>query len=165
MALTDFNSKVVSQNKLFYVYNLTPTKPSANVGGGGWSTLTVFRSDGLFEAFALIWTEAFAVPVPPRWHAPAGGRPDRATHIYIYIYIIGIYPTPSPKMLGYSDAVAALRAGFVCSAQIIATLSPQQRSPRLQSYVAAGSYGTGNKKESSATHFQSCGSRSGDSGR
>lgn len=142
--LTDFNSKVVSQNKLFYIFNLTPTKPSANVAGGGWSTLTVFRSDGLFEVFALTWTEAFAYQFvaaqTPFQCLPDGTLQPVDAPTTLDVYVSGTYPTPPPKTLGYSDSMAALRAGFVCSAQIISTNSPQQRSSRLQSYVAAGSY-------------------------
>jgi hypothetical protein len=142
--LSDFNSKVVSQNKLFYVFNLTPSNPGANSTGGGWSTITVFRSDGLFEVFALIWTEAFSYQFvaaqTPFQLQPDGSilaMTDEPTSLDLYVS--GTYPTPPPKTLGYSDAVAALRVGFVCSARLFVTTNPQQRSSRLQSYVAAGS--------------------------
>ena len=140
---SSFNSKVVSQNKLFYVFNLTPTKPRANEAGGGWPTLTVFRSDGLFEVFALTWTEAFAYQFvaaqTPFQCLPDGTLQPVDAPTTLDLYVSGTYPTPPPKTMGYSDAVNALRAGFVCSAQLMTASNPQQRSSRLQSYVAAGS--------------------------
>jgi len=143
--LSDFNAKVVSQNKLFYVFNLTPSLPSANARGGGWSLLTVFRSDGLFEVFSLTWSEAFsyqfvAANTPFQLQPDGSVLPVPSSPTTLDLYVAGTFPTPPPKTLAYSDAVAALRAGFVCAARLYKTASPQQRSTRLQDYVAAGGF-------------------------
>ena len=141
--LSDFNAKVVSQNKLFYIFNLTPSLPGANTGGGGWSTITIFRSDGLFEVFALTWSEAFSyqfVAANTPFQLQPDGRilPVPSSPTTLDIYVSGTFPTPAPKTLAYCDATAALRAGFVCSARLFKSTSPQQRSTRLQTYVEAG---------------------------
>lgn len=140
--ISDFNSQVFSQNKLFYIFNLTPTKPTANAAGGGWSTVTVFRNDGLFEVFALIWTEAFSyqfVAARTPFQLEADGSILAVNSpTTMDLYVSGTYPTPPPKTLGYSDAVAALRAGFICSAQLFQAANPQQRSALLQSYILQG---------------------------
>lgn len=140
--VSDFNGKVFSQNKLFYIFNLAPTQTSANAAGGGWSTVTVFRNDALFEVFALIWTEAFAyqfVAALTPFQLQADGSITTAdSPTTLDLCVSGTYPAPAPRTLGFSNAVAALRAGFVCSAQLFATGSPQQRSSTLQSYVLAG---------------------------
>jgi hypothetical protein len=141
--LSDFNAKVVSQNKLFYIFNLSPSLPSANVSGGGWSTVTVFRSDELFEVFALTWTEAFsyqftAANTPFRLEADGRISPVFSSPTTLDLYVSGTSPTPPPKTLAYSDATAALRTGFVCAARLFKTASPRQRSIRLQAYVESG---------------------------
>ena len=140
--VSDFNGKVFSQNKLFYIFNLSPTQVSANAAGGGWSTVTVFRNDDLFEVFALIWTEAFAyqfvAALTPFQLQADGSIVAASVPTTLDMYISGTYPAPPPRTMGFSDAVAALRAGFVCAAKLFATSSPQQRSTTLQSYVLAG---------------------------
>jgi hypothetical protein len=140
--VSDFNGKVFSQNKLFYIFNLSPTQTSANAAGGGWSTVTVFRNDDLFEVFALIWTEAFAyqfVAALTPFQLQADGSITAAdTPTKLDLYVSGTYPAPPPRSMGSSDAMAALRVGFVCAAQLFAASSPQQRSSALQSYILAG---------------------------
>ena len=141
--LSDFNVRVVSQNKLFYVFNLIPSLRGANAQGGGWSTVTVFRSDGLFEVFALTWSETFsyqfsAANTPFQLQPDGSIVPVPLSPTTLDLYIGGTFPTPPPKTLAYSDATAALRAGFVCAARLIQTSSPQQRSAQLQSYVEMG---------------------------
>lgn len=141
--LSDFNTKVVSQNKLFYIFNLNPSIPNANASGGGWSIVTVFRSDGLFEVFALTWSEAFsyqfvAANTPFQMQPDGSILPVTSSPTLLDLAVSGTFPTPPPKTLAYSDATAALRAGFVCTARLFKTTSPRQRSTSLQSYVAAG---------------------------
>ena len=141
--VSDFNGKVFSQNKLFYIFNLSPTQTSANAAGGGWSTVTVFRNDDLFEVFALIWTEAFAYQfvaafTPFQLQADGSITAAASTPTKFDLFVSGTYPAPPPRSMNSSDAVTALRVGFVCAAQLFATSSPQQRSSTLQSYVLAG---------------------------
>ena len=140
--LSDFNGKVFSQNKLFYIFNLTPTKPSANATGGGWSTFTAFRNDGLFEVFSLIWTEAFSyqfVAALTPFQLQADGNITAAdSPTTMDVYVTQTSPTPPPKTLAYSDAVASLRSGFVSAAQLFKTSKPRQRSSALQTYVLRG---------------------------
>lgn len=140
--VSDFNGKVFSQNKLFYIFNLSPTQTSANAAGGGWSTVTVFRNDDLFEVFALIWTEAFAyqfvAALTPFQLQADGSITAASTPTKFDLFVSGTYPAPPPRSMGCSDAIAALRAGFVCAAQLFAASSPQQRSSTLQSYILAG---------------------------
>jgi len=140
---SDFNVRVRSSNKLFYVFNMLPTSPSATASGNGWSTLTVFRTDGLFEVFALTWTESssysFVAAQTPFELGEGGLARAASAPTTMDLYIQGTYPTPAPRELCYNEAVSSLRAGFVCSAKLFQTSAPQRRSALLQSYVLAGS--------------------------
>jgi hypothetical protein len=136
--LTNVQTTINSANKLFFVFNVLPTSPLATSAGQGWSLLTVFRPDGRFEVFALLWTEANSYSFTAALTAfelDPSGKVVASTPTTLDIYIQGTYPTPMPNSYCYSDAVASLRSGFVCSAQLFATAQPQQRSSLLQSYV------------------------------
>ena len=136
--INDRQTSINSANKLFYVFNMIPTNPRATSTGDGWSLLTVFRPDGSFEVFALIWSEAFNysfVAAQTAFMLDGSGAVITSGPTQLDIYISGTFPLPPPNGYGYSDAVAALKAGFVCSARLFAASAPQQRSALLQSYV------------------------------
>jgi len=140
--LRDYQAKVKSQNKLFYVFNMIPTHHGATSTGNGWSTLTVFREDGKFEVFALTWTDAFSyefAAAQTAFELDTYGNAVASGATTMSLYISGTYPTPAPKTMCYSDSAAALRASFVCCAQLHATPSPLLRSSLLQAYVLSRS--------------------------
>lgn len=140
--LSYYQGKIKSQNKLFYVFNMVPTSPAAVVAGPGWSILTVFRPDGLFEVFSFIWTDAFSYAFQAAltpFELDVYGRVVASTTPTIYdIFVSGTYPTPPPRTACYTDAVAALKTGFVSSAHLFLTSSPTQRSALLQAFMLSG---------------------------
>ena len=129
----EFNGKVKSANKLFYVFNLTPSNPPAAVTNLGWSTVTVFRPDGLLEVFALTWNPGtayqFVAALTPFQVLPSGSLSPVNLPTLLDLVV-------TSTTVGGPNLTPSSSAPFVCSARLHAASPPRERSRRLQNYLA-----------------------------
>jgi hypothetical protein len=129
----EFNGKVKSGNKLFYVFNLVPSNPPERLTAFGWSTVTVFRPDGYLEVFALTWSPSasyqFVASFTPFEVQPNGrllALPSVPTALDLVV---------TSTVAGGENLTPTLRSPFISSTRLVATTSPRERSRRLQSYL------------------------------
>jgi hypothetical protein len=128
-----FNGKVKSPNKLFYIFNLAPSNPPVRITAFGWSTVTVFRPDGYLEIFALTWSPSasyqFVACFTPFEIQPSGrllALPNVPTTLDLVV---------TSTVSGGESLTPSLRSPFISSTKLVPASSPRERSRRLQNYV------------------------------
>lgn len=131
-----YNGKIRSPNKLFYVFNLSPSNPPARFSAFGWSTVTLFREDGYLEVFALTWSPAtsyqFVACFTP-FEIQANGAVKAVPSIPTIADLVVTSTTPGGESL-----TPTLKAPFLCSSKLVLSSVPQTRSRLLQTYVEGG---------------------------
>jgi hypothetical protein len=130
-----FNQQVYSPDQKFVtVSGVVPCNYSVNVDGNGWSYLIVFRDDGAFEVFALVWTLAASyqfVPALTAFQVGAGGAVEAAGPTELQLFIDSSSPAPPPCSGGLP-----LPFTFISQATLTrGTYAPADRSGLLQAWV------------------------------
>ena len=122
-----YNGKIRSPNKLFYVFNLSPSNPPARFSAFGWSTVTLFREDGYLEVFGLTWSPAtsyqFVACFTPFEIQGQAGSPLPRTHTQVYY--MRAYRKRATGMLVYVDR--ATIQGLTSLREAVSLNSPMRR--------------------------------------
>lgn len=128
-----------SAQKFITLSNVLPSSPDVTSTGGGWSTLTLARSDGAFEVFAFVWTNSASyqlVPALTAFNVDASGAVIEAGSTEL---VASVDDTVAlPQLPGLTPA--ALPFCFLSQISVsTGTYTAADRSPLLQKYVLAES--------------------------
>jgi hypothetical protein len=131
-----FNLQLYSPlQKYVVVANVLPSSPDVTKLGGGWSTVLVYRDDGAFEAFALVWTAATSYQLTPAQTAfqiGTGGEVVTAGDTKLRLTIDGTVSLPQPPYVG----PLSLPFAYLSQATLeLGSYAAADRSALLQSYI------------------------------
>ena len=117
------------------IANVVPSSPDVTAQGGGWSYVLFYRPDGVFEAFAFVWTAVGSygfVPAQTAFAVDDAGAVVEAGDTQLQLGVTSTAPAPPCGAPGFP-------APFLSQVTLqLGSYPAAARSALLQQYVLGG---------------------------